>query len=116
MILILIIIITEQTSPQNRHFIFASNKPFVIMKLKLKEKEIIPPSFISTLSSSHSLPSSQPFPSTDCRNMCTYVKMNACIYANIRMYVRASNKHINTKAHKLSHIYTQVTPTFRTKN
>ena len=41
MILILIII-TTQNSPQNRHFLFTSNKPFAIIKLgRIKEKEIV---------------------------------------------------------------------------
>ena len=43
MILILIIIlITQQNSPQNRHFIFTSNKSLAIRKLgRIKEKEIL---------------------------------------------------------------------------
>ena len=39
MILILIIINTQQNSPQNRHFIFPSNKPLTTIKLGRIKRE-----------------------------------------------------------------------------
>ena len=60
-----------------------------------------------TLLFSHVLPSSQLFPSTDSGNMCTYVKMYASIFANILIYVRASNTtYTNTETFKITQ-YTQ---------
>ena len=75
-----------------------------------------PPPSSSSLSSSHSLPSFHPCPSTNGRNMSIYVKMHASIYTNIRIYVRTSNSaYTNTltfKAHKLMHTYKQINPPF----
>ena len=58
-ILIIIIIITQWNSPQNRYFIFPSNKPSATIKLgRIKEKEII---LMATI---HFPPASHPlFPS-----------------------------------------------------
>ena len=78
--MILILIITQQNSPQNRHFIFTSNKPLTTIKLGriIEEKEIIVIAIIHTPSSptltfSHSLLLSHPFPTTDSGNMYIYI-------------------------------------------
>ena len=98
LILIIIIIITQQNLPQNRYFILTSNKPLAIMNLDRIKRERSHSDCnnpfltlsLSTFPSSHFLPSSH-FPSTDSGNMCTYVKLYASIYANIRIYGRASD-------------------------
>ena len=96
MILIWIIIINQQKSPQNRHFIFTSNKPLNIRKLDWRNgkrnhsdcnnpfpQPLLLHSFLLTLFSFVSPP-----PNNKQRK---YVYVCKDIYANIRIYVCASN-------------------------
>ena len=118
MILILIIIITQENSPQNSYFRFTSYKPLANIKFERKEINMkhstLTYSSLFTLSSFFSL-----LHIADSGNMRIYVKMHTSIYANIPTYVRMTNsKYTNILTFNRTQIYVHIpknNPHFRTK-
>ena len=88
MISTLIIITTQENSPQNRHFILKKNpwkpKKFYLQKSISHPTHPLFPSYTPLPSPNSSL-------STNSRNMGIYVKMHASTYAGVSIYVRRSN-------------------------